>query len=215
MHEHKDTWKESADVFRRQLSLNQRQLQEDPSSAEYPPHWLNMHTLLTSGMKIVPIKRVVDLGCGSGIFFGLLQKNFPELQYIGLDYSQHAVEIAKECWGADFRVADLWQLTPKDLEGYDLLHSDALLEVLPDGDAGLEKILALRCPSVLLNRVKNGPEKNHFSVYEAYGFLKTYSYYHNRVTLLEKFIKAGYLYMEAHQQSREGIYSTFFLWYPQ
>ena len=53
----------------------------------------------------------VDVGCGCGAFSELCNKEFPGLKYVGIDYAEEAIEIAKEQWkGVNFMVKDYKEL---------------------------------------------------------------------------------------------------------
>ena len=206
---YKNSWKNSSDVFQKQLELNKKQLSFNYLSNEYPIHWKSLYRLLLNGIERVQIKRVIDIGCGSGVCYELLKRDFPEMKYTGVDYSEHAVALAKATWGGDFRVMDFWDMKPEDIASYDMIHSDALLEVLSNGDKGLKHMLGLGAKNLLLNRIQNGQEANQARIYNAYESLSTYSYYHNREDLLNCFKEYGYSYMELASGNH---YSTFFLW---
>lgn len=207
--EFKNSWKDSTAVFQRQLSLNISSLAQQQSSSDYPPHWISLFDLLRRGMEIIDIKKVLDIGCGCGACKELIRRVYPQLEYTGMDYSEKAIEMARLAWGGDYRVKDLWEITPEDVAGFDLVHSDALLEVLPNGDEGLAHILSLNAKSLLLNRVQNGDKENHYTTYDAYDILPTYSYYFNRKELLDAFKEAGYVHSI---EIRKALFSTFFLW---
>jgi len=208
MVDHRNTWRDSTEVFQRQLDLNKRQLELDPSSPDYPPHWKNFRELMMRAVLLVPIKRVLDIGCGCGAFSEILNRHYPHIEYTGMDYSKQAIELARTTWNRNFKVKNLWDITPEDVKGYDMIHSDGLFEVLPDGDKALKHILSLGASSVFLNRVQNGPAPDHHKVYEAYGFLPTYSYFHNREGMLNCM---GSKYKFPVEISNPP-YSTFFLW---
>ena len=207
--DHKDSWKNSTDIFQKQLELNLSHLVLPVSSPDFPLHWINMIKLLRRGLEILDIKKVLDIGCGCGAGRELLHRSFPHIEYTGIDYSEKAIEISRLAWGGDYQVKDLWEMTPKDVAGYDLIYSDALLDILPNGDEALIHMMTLGAPAMLLNRVQNGDDKNHHSVYMAYDILPTYSYYFNRGEMLEKFKRSGY---DHYMEMRKDLFSTFFLW---
>jgi trans-aconitate methyltransferase len=128
---------------------------------------------------------MVDIGCGSGSFSKFCKVMFPDISYTGMDYSPNAIGLSKSAWpSTDFFLKDFWSLTSKDMQKYDLIYEDALLDVLSNGDEALNHIMSLKTKAVFLNRVKNGPEPSHYTTYDAYGYLPTYSFYHNREKLI-------------------------------
>lgn len=91
-------------------------------------------------------RRVVDLGCGSGLSTAPLAAQFPAAEVIGLDTSPAMLETArKNVPGARFALADVntWTAeTPTDL-----LFANAVLQWLPDHDRLLPRLMAQVAPS--------------------------------------------------------------------
>ena len=69
---------------------------------------------------------------------------------------------------------DLWDLKTEDVQGYDMIYMDAVIEVLPNGDEALKHILSLKPRSLMLNRIQNGNAPDHFKTYDAYDIMPTY-----------------------------------------
>ena len=80
MHQHIDSWKNSSTAFEQQLDRNIQEL-----NGQFPPHWVHF----ISHVKNNPVNRIVDVGCGAGVYCHLAEQM--GLDYIGYDYSQHAV----------------------------------------------------------------------------------------------------------------------------
>lgn len=76
-----------------------------------------------------PIRRVVDLGCGSGISTELLARHFPNIELHGLDTSAAMLEAARERLPfAHFSLQDLATWSDPDC---DLVFSNAVLHWIP------------------------------------------------------------------------------------
>lgn len=172
-----DNW-DNLEVFKEQLALNKRQLS---SGIEYPPHW---HHFLRIVGELQP-HSMLDLGCGCGAYYELCRRHFPNLKYSGADFSASAIFVAKESWNYDgFFVKNLFDLTKEGVEDFDLIHLGALLDVLDDGDAGLEHALSLECKSVLVGRMELTYGPSFSRTYKAYNKIETVQFYHNREKVL-------------------------------
>jgi len=183
---YKDNWKNQS-VFEQQLKLNLTQI-SSPSS--YPEHW---NVFLTYLKEITP-QNVLDIGCGVGIFYKLLQNHNPNIQYTGVDYSIEAINIAKQQWGVDcFFKKDLWDLNKDWISQFDLLYLGALLDVLPNGNEALEFILSLEPQNILIGRMEI-EENDSVTEYEAYNLIKTYKYKHSWNTVKNIINKYNYSY---------------------
>lgn len=180
-----NSWKNKK-VFEKQLKLN---LSELKSKDSYPPHWVSFITFIN---QINP-STILDVGCGCGSFYELCRIEFPHIKYTGVDYSNEAIEIAKNKWGYnDFYVKDYTDLTKDYLKNYDVIHLGALFDVLPNGDDALDYILSLNANKLLIGRVKLTEKKSFYEVYRAYDEMETYAYYHNRSNFLKICNKHNY-----------------------
>ena len=183
--QHVNSWK-NKEVFRDQLSLNESEL------SKYPEHWNQFLNALSSsvGMKKASL---LDLGCGAGVYKEVCKTHFPTIDYTGMDYSQEAIEIAKERWGGEhWRVGSYESLTLKDADQYDILHAGAMLDVLPNGDEALEFLLGLGFTYIILGRCKLTGESSYHKEYTVYNKIQTYAYAHNSHNMSEMFKKYGY-----------------------
>lgn len=183
--QHVNSWK-NKEVFIEQLALNEKELNN------YPTHWKHF---LNAALKCVSIKRVklLDIGCGSGMYKNICNTHLPNLSYTGMDYSEEAIEVAKTRWGGeDWRVGDYQSLTEDDASQYDILHAGAMLDVLANGDEALDFLLSLGFKNVILGRVKITEEDSNFYEYAAYNKIQTYAYSHNISTLFKMFTAAQY-----------------------
>jgi trans-aconitate methyltransferase len=136
---------------------------------------------------------ILDVACGCGTYFNLCKDNFPFLEYTGYDYSQNAVEVAKEKWGHDkFFVNDYRDLTTEKVREYDILHACSLHNVLPDGDEAMKFFLELSPKYMILGKVLTTHEQSNYDIYDAYGKIKTYMFKHNINTLESMFKDYNY-----------------------
>ena len=133
------------------------------------------------------IKRFVDIGCGCGATKELIKRHFPDLEYIGYDYSEKAIELAKESWGDKFCVKDCFDFTNSDFKKTDIIYMSALGDVLNNANDLIEKMLKLNLYFVLFYRVRITNEASHFTEEICYDDVKTYAFYHNENELMNMF----------------------------
>jgi trans-aconitate methyltransferase len=180
--EHIDSWKESINPFEIQLKGNLKELQ-----SQYPEHWNNYISIVK---KIPHVNRVIDIGCGAGVYFPLSEKM--KIDYIGYDYSPAAIEVAKSQWGGGrFECLDYKDLTKEHILDTDLVVSNAMFDVLPDADDALEFILSLQPKQLLAQRIRVTNEDSHFTEHHAYGII-TYMFFHNNETIINLGEKYNY-----------------------
>lgn len=179
----KSAWRDDAKIFHKQLELNLEELE-----GNYPEHW----NIFIDFVDRFSPKNILDIGCGCGAYYELCKRHF-DIEYTGIDYSEHAIQLAKKHWGHEgFFVKDYRRLTPEDVEGFDLLHVGAMLDVLPNGDEALEFILSLKPQALLIGRMKLTGSESYYNVYTAYDAITTCEFYHNRDRFLELCVKYGY-----------------------
>ena len=190
MNEFIDSWK-NPHVSKQQLALNRRELS---SPNYYPKHWRHFLDTLAILSK-EGVDRVVDVGCGVGAYCALSQRHFPKLEYLGYDYSSAAIMLAKEAWKGDFVCCDYQDLKSEQFRKKDVLVSNALCDVLPNGDDCFSYLLSLNVPKLVIQRIKLTDDPSFHKVYNAYG-VNTYAFYHNREGILGTIKKHGYYYNE-------------------
>lgn len=178
-----DSWNNKS-VFLKQLELNKRELDNN-----YPSHWFSFIKLMS---QISGNMSMLDIGCGVGSYYELCRRHLPNISYMGIDYSPHAIEIAKEEWSCDrFLVMNVKNLDTKFVSEYDIIHMGALLDVLPNGDDILDFILKLKTRYVLISRIEVSQE-SEVSTYTAYDEITTYKYKHGKDLLLKIIYRNGY-----------------------
>jgi|TARA_R110000824_G_scaffold72664_3_gene185366 trans-aconitate methyltransferase len=182
-YKHIDSWKNSKNAFLHQLQINKEAIAN--GEAERVPHWVN----LINYIKTHNPKRIVDVGCGIGCYYPVLENL--DVEYIGYDYSQHAIDIAKKEWGGNF-VCKLYQeIMPEDIHSGDLIVANGLTDILPEGDKCIEHLLSLDANELLIQRIRITEQPNYFKEYMAYGIM-TYEFYHNREQLMSTIDYYGY-----------------------
>jgi trans-aconitate methyltransferase len=180
-----NSWKNKK-VFEKQLNLNLNELRDKTT---YPPHWKSFIEFIN---QIKP-NTLLDVGCGCGSLYELCRMEFPTIEYTGVDYSEDAIEIAKNKWNYNrFYVKNYLSLTNEYLLNYDLIHLGALLDVLPNADEALEFILSLNANKILIGRVKLTDKESFYDIYKAYDEIETYAYHHNKNNFLELCNKFNY-----------------------
>ena len=168
MHKHIDSWKQSRSTFEQQLERNIYEL-----NTSYPPHWINFISVVESSPDI---KRVVDVGCGAGVYHNLCEKL--KVEYVGYDYSRDAIEIAESTWGGNFNCLNYKDLTEEHILDTDLVVANALFDVLPNGNEALETLLKLKPKRLLAQRVRLTQNDSYFEEYSAYDIM-TYKFFHD------------------------------------
>ena len=180
-YKHIDSWKNSTDAFNSQLQRNIAELH-----GAFPPHWDNFLNVIR---RTKDLTRVVDIGCGAGSYCFLTREN--GLDYIGYDYSEYAVSLAKSTWGGTFVTANYNDITEDHISSGDMIVANALCDVLPNGNECLDYLLSLGADNLLIQRVRITSEDNHFIEYKAYD-LMTYEFYHNEDELFSVIENYGY-----------------------
>jgi trans-aconitate methyltransferase len=192
MHKHLNSWKNSTSAFYQQLSRNKYELNNN-----FPPHWKNF---VKTVLQIKP-KRIVDIGCGVGAYCVLADQL--DVDYIGYDYAQQAVNIAIENWGGNFICKGYQDMKAEDIIPKDLIVANAICDILPNGDECFEHLLSLGADNVLVQRVRLTDKKSYFTEYEAYD-LTTYEFYHNE-NHIDAIIKA-----HGYQATKLKLYENIF-----
>lgn len=117
----------------------------------------------------VPGKRVVDVGCGSGLL-GRALLDAGASSYVGYDIAESAIDLARKraqdlAWGerARFERASIDELTPFDA---DVVVSLGLTDWLDD--AGLERLFALGGPAHFLHAISERRPSVQRLLHQAY-----------------------------------------------
>lgn len=185
-YEHIDNWKIKA-LHEKQLQLNKQEYE-----SSWPPHW---DFLVKAGKEYFnPKTKVLDIGCGCGFFNLLLEHETPLTgnNYTGLDYSENAIEIAKENFSGNFYVKNYTDLTEDFTSNFDFGIISALTNVLPNGDEALNFLLSLNIPNLILLKILKTQNDFHCSTYTAHDTATTYRFEHNNEKLNEIIMDNGY-----------------------
>ena len=181
---HVNNWKNRI-VFEKQLRLNKKQL-----AGTYPPHWISFIRLIK---RINKNLRVLDVGCGVGVYSELCRKHLTSVSYTGIDYSDDAITLAKSAWSTNdiFITKDFNDIDANFISNYNLIHLGALLDVLPYANTALDKILKLAVEFVLISRIDIDSTESLTS-YVAYEEIITYKDIHSMPVLLNTIHQNNY-----------------------
>lgn len=168
-----DNWKDNEIVFQKQLELNKFQLS---NSLNYPDHWIADLKLL----QLIKFNKCLELGCGVGAFSQFLKYNFSEVDYLGYDYSEVAINFAKTTWESPdkFILKNLHDVTCEDTSGFDLIYISGVVDIIPQEDF-IDKLMKLNAPYLLLSRVYLTDQPSYYTTYKAYNEIITYRYHIN------------------------------------
>ena len=180
MTNYKNSWKDSVFAFEMQLKVNKKEL------IQKPPHWDELLFSLSILQKQKDHLSLLDVGCGCGAIYELIKNT--GVKYYGIDYSDKAIQLAKKTWGYDhFYVMDYEKINIKT----DILYQNGFVDVMENGDEVFEKLLSLRYPYVISQRMELTDKPSFSETYTAYD-IKTYKFYHNRENLYDLVHKYNY-----------------------
>ncbi len=168
-----EEWKHK-DIPHKQLELNKYELNN-----RYPPHWISFLNLIDIVKKMEGDSfnsyNLLDLGCGVGTTYQLLKDNNINCGFIGYDFSEHMIDLAKKEWNYDkFYVKDV----TKDIDNItynDIIYTTGLLCMLPNSNEILDKLLKYNTKYVMLNRLYLD-NSSHISLYKAYDMINCIRY---------------------------------------
>ena len=151
-------WK-SPIIPQQQLNLNLTELSD---KKKYATHWNDFLSLID----LIKVETLYDLGCGVGVMYKVIKDNLPDIKYVGIDFSESMIELAKKTWNSqDFYVDDFRNLN-QDFSS-SLIYASGLLDILPNGIQELDTLLNYKAKYVLLSRVEVSKKSVH--TYFAYG----------------------------------------------
>ncbi|TXT66076.1 MAG: hypothetical protein BAJALOKI3v1_50076 [Promethearchaeota archaeon] len=164
------TWQNGIKGFQEQLNRNISEL----NNGQYPPHWI--HFLQYVDKIKHKIKRVVDLGCGVGIYKPLLERHYPELEYIGIDFAPEAIKIAKNQWNApnSFKQLDIFDLEKDFFRLTDVVVLNGILDIMEDSLKLTKFIFEFNLLHLILQRVHITDGPTECDKYQAYSDIESY-----------------------------------------
>lgn len=177
---------EEKKYFERQLELNKKELSgEEPA----PPHWKHLiNDIISLARDDENIDTIRDLGCGTGAVYKVVTDHFDDGHYYGYDKSEYAIELAKKQWSEDnFFVFNADEIDENFIKGdNEILYMSALLDVLPNANDYLKKIVSLGFKYILIHRVKIITDQPSFAEeYMAFDVMPSYRFSHNLDELIE------------------------------
>lgn len=123
---------------------------------------------------VIPGDKILDLGCGNGRFFELLEDK--DINYIGVDFSEKLIEIAKKKYPkVKFQVADALNL-PFPNNYFDKIYSIAVLHHIPSREFRQQFLKEarriLKPKGLLILTVWKPKSKKNWSLFLKYTTLK-------------------------------------------
>ena len=145
------------------------------------------------------IERIIDVGCGVGVYCALLQRHFPFLKYIGYDYAPAAIKIALAQWGCNnFFTKDCKDLIQEDFDEKDVIVTNGFFDIIPDANKMLSIILQLDVNFIIIQRVRITSEQCFFEKYSAYATIETGIFHHNITELYDTIKNNHYKILKVH-----------------
>jgi len=95
------------------------------------------------------INKVLEIGCGTGIYPIKNKELFHKIKYTGIDISETSIEYCKQNSNFNFICGDFLKMDLK--EHYDLVFSHAVIDHVYDIDAFIEKAVGLSDNYVFIN----------------------------------------------------------------
>lgn len=91
-------------------------------------------------------KRVLDVGCGNGFSTKIYARKFPQIEFIGLDYSEKMISYAKKepIANCSFIVGDILELDSFPSGEFEIVTTQRCVQNLPDYESQFKAINNLR-----------------------------------------------------------------------
>ena len=165
-------WSKAEKAFQKQLELNIKEL----GSVGMPDHWLDV----VNTVNLLKPKSFLDIGCGVGTIYKIIQNISPNISYKGIDYAPAAIKVARDFWKYEgFDQFDFWDLSEKDVSDFDLVYAGGFLNVFPNGDEALDFLLSLQIKNLLIGRMDFTEGESYYEEYTAYEEIKTCAFHHD------------------------------------
>ena len=144
---HRDTWRDPA-LAAQQRALADVELERLHAAEDVPV--FNVLQDLVAGLDQPPAS-ILEVGCASGYYYEVLQLDGWSGRYLGIDYSETLIDLARRCHpGAEFCVADATVLG--DIGTFDLVISGACLMHVPRWRTALAELARVARGPVILHR---------------------------------------------------------------
>jgi ubiquinone/menaquinone biosynthesis C-methylase UbiE len=113
-------------------------------------------------LKTQRINKIADIGCGNGYSLIALAKHFPDIEFVGCDYSEGMISCANKCL-ADSSLSNLdfcvFDITKEHLtDNFDLIYTDRCLINLPSWElqkSAIKKICDGLCADGVYIMIEN------------------------------------------------------------
>ena len=109
---------------------------------DFSPVHLHITRQIVRALRGLPIRSVLDVGCGTGANLAALQHEFGFSDVVGIDLSAKALEVARERVQGELRVLDVLHEPPLD-RTFDLVLSSQVIEHVEEDELFLEKLHAM------------------------------------------------------------------------
>lgn len=190
--EFSDSWKNSKIVFEKQLELNLKQLQKN-----YPRHW----NISIDFLKKIEFYSILDICCGVGSLYRLINDNFVGKYYAGLDYSDIALSLAKETWQyQEFYLKNIYDLDEEYTKKFDVIYASGIIDMIPD-ESLIDRLLKLNNKYAIFSRIHTIQDKSYYETYMAYDEIPTYKYYINRNVFENTIKENNYIIVEENDEN--------------
>lgn len=133
----KNAFFEVSSVFYDTIYKNSDKYALDANDSIYEPTWKEVCSIIEKEN----IEQVIDIGCGPGQFAEYLTARLPNVDYLGLDFSETAISLAKKrCPHLNFACEDVRDYTSQKINKKTVYVMLEVLEHIED-DIGLLKLL--------------------------------------------------------------------------
>lgn len=119
------------------------------------------HLIQTIRMKHLYVKRILEIGCGTGYFTQLLAETYPDAQITAIDLAENMIRKAEEQVEEEnvkFVIADAESLSQFATETYDLIVSNAAIHWVQNPDNLLKEAMNLLKPGGSFISTALGPD---------------------------------------------------------
>lgn len=132
-------------------ALTQKEAEQDPFDVvPYRAFLEMMRHIFRDGIPDDGVTSLLDVGCGVGHYYRIVNTFYPFIEYIGCDLSRHMIEFARQDYGQRFFVSDATALAV----GAEIILASSLIEPCPNWREVLAHLLSLDFQWLILHRVR-------------------------------------------------------------